>query len=225
MSGFPPASVAICRRLWRARLLALCGGLTCAGPAFAQIPAWTADEEQPAVSDSLAPATPPEPTPAPKPPEDVPLEALLTPVAKDHPADAGGSERENHVPLRYTLEAVQIRGNTRTERRVVLRYVPFKPGNVFDVDDPEVELSRYRLLGTGFFRDVQYSLKKGSARGMVVLVIDVTERNTIVINDISMGLAADAGRNGRVRRLSGYAGLDVAETNLAGTGITPRGAP
>jgi hypothetical protein len=106
----------------------------------------------------------------------------------------------------------------------VLRYVPFKPGNVFDVDDPEVELSRYRLLGTGFFRDVQFSLKKGSQRGLVVLVIDVSERNTIVINDISMGLAADAGGNGRVRVLSGYAGLDVAETNLAGTGITLGGA-
>jgi outer membrane protein insertion porin family len=128
------------------------------------------------------------------------------------------------VPLRYTLESIQVRGNTRTQRRVVLRYVPFKPGSVFDVDDPEVELSRYRLLGTGFFRDVQFSLKKGSARGLVVLVIDVTERNTIVVNDVSMGLAADANRDGRVRRLSGYAGLDVAETNLAGTGITLGGA-
>ncbi|MDF3067996.1 MAG: hypothetical protein K0R38_3597 [Polyangiaceae bacterium] len=128
------------------------------------------------------------------------------------------------MPLRYTLEAIQVRGNTRTERRVVLRYVPFKPGSVFDVDDSEVELSRYRLLGTGFFREVQFSLKKGSTRGMVVLVIDVVERNTIVINDISMGLAADAGRNGRVRTLSGYAGLDVSETNLAGTGITLGGA-
>jgi outer membrane protein assembly factor BamA len=129
-----------------------------------------------------------------------------------------------HVPLRYTLEAIQVRGNTRTQRRVVLRYVPFKPGNVFDVDDPEVELSRFRLLGTGFFRDVQYSLKKGSARGLVVLVIDVRERNTIVINDVSMGLAADSSRDGRVQNLSGYAGLDVSETNLAGTGITLGGA-
>ena len=128
------------------------------------------------------------------------------------------------MPLRYTLEAIQVRGNTRTERRVVLRYVPFKPGDVFDVDDTEVELSRYRLLGTGFFRDVQFSLRKGSSRGFVVLVIDVVERNTIVINDISMGLAADATRNGRVRTLSGYAGLDLAETNLAGTGITLGGA-
>ena len=145
------------------------------------------------------------------------------------------AHRPERDPRRPTPAAAPCRCATRSrrfrcaatrapQRRVVLRYVPFKPGNVFDVDDPEVELSRYRLLGTGFFRDVQFSLKKGSERGLVVLVIDVTERNTIVINDISMGLAADADRNGRVRRLSGYAGLDVAETNLAGTGITLGGA-
>jgi outer membrane protein assembly factor BamA len=134
------------------------------------------------------------------------------------------ADDEAPVPVRYTLEAIHIRGNTRTERRVVLRYLPFQPGNVFDVDDTEVELSRYRLLGTGFFRDVQFSLKKGSQRGLVVLVVDVKERNTIVINDLSMGLAADADRDGKVQRLSGYAGLDVAETNLAGTGITLGGA-
>ena len=71
---------------------------------------------------------------------------------------------------------------------------------------------------------MQYSLKKGSARGLVVLVIEVKERNTIVINDVSMGLAADSTQDGRVHELSGYAGLDVAETNLAGTGITLGGA-
>ncbi|MCA9595953.1 MAG: BamA/TamA family outer membrane protein, partial [Myxococcales bacterium] len=96
----------------------------------------------------------------------------------------------------------------------------FKPGDVIEVDDPEVELTRYRLLGTGFFRDVQFSLRKGSSRGQVVLVIDVVERNTIVINDLWMGLSADADTQGNARPLTAYAGLDVAETNLAGTGIT-----
>ncbi|RYZ06331.1 MAG: hypothetical protein EOO73_16840 [Myxococcales bacterium] len=226
MSGFPPASVATCRRLWRARLLALWGVLSCATPAFAQVPLWAADEEEPAaaVAPLPPPARLPEPEPAPLPAPALQLEADLAPMPREHAADASGSERGSHVPLRYTLEAIQVQGNTRTERRVVLRYIPFKPGSVFDVDDAEVQLSRYRLLGTGFFRDVQFSLKKGSARGLVVLVIDVKERNTIVINDVSMGLAADAGRNGRVRPLSVYAGLDVAETNLAGTGITLGGA-
>lgn len=122
--------------------------------------------------------------------------------------------------MRYTLQAVEVRGNTRTSTRVVLRYVPFAPGDVFDVDSPAVQLARFRLLGTGFFRDVQFSLRKGSARGLVVLVVEVAERNTIVVNDISMGLSADADTRGEEEPLTAYAGLDVAETNLGGTGIT-----
>lgn len=128
------------------------------------------------------------------------------------------------VAVRYTLENIEIRGVSRTHPRVVLRYVPFKPGDVIDVDDPEVELTRYRLLGTGFFRDVQFSLRKGSRRGLVVLVIDVEERNTIIINDLWMGLSKDADRNGVAKPLTAYLGLDAADTNLAGTGITLGGA-
>jgi outer membrane protein assembly factor BamA len=126
--------------------------------------------------------------------------------------------------VRYTLEALEVRGNTRTSTRVILRYVRFKAGDLLDVDDPEVELTRFRLLGTGFFRDVQFSLRKGSERGLVVLVIEVAERNTIVVNDVSMGLSAEADRRGRARNLSAYGGLDIAETNLGGTGITLGGA-
>ncbi len=128
-------------------------------------------------------------------------------------------------PLKYTLEGIEVRGNTKTSTRVVLRYVPFSPGDVINVDSPAVELSRFRLLGTGFFRSVEFSLKKGSARGLVVLVIDVVERPTIVINDISMGLSQRADTLGEESSpLTAYAGLDIAETNLAGTGITLGGA-
>jgi outer membrane protein assembly factor BamA len=172
-----------------------------------------------------APAGPPEapsPAPAPVPPGAAVTESIAGAATAASNCACAGNERA--APVRYTLEAIQVRGNTRTQRRVVLRYVPFQAGDIFDVDDPEVELTRYRLLGTGFFRDVQFSLRKGRARGLVVLVIDVTERNTVLINDVSMGVAADAGTDGKVRRLSAYAGLDVAETNLAGTGITLGGA-
>ncbi|HVY30769.1 MAG TPA: BamA/TamA family outer membrane protein [Polyangiaceae bacterium] len=233
MSGFLPASVAIRERAWRARFAALLLALGSSATASAQVPIFApaadarSDAAAPAASAEAAPpagAPQPAEVPAPTlPPASEADLAVQAPATEDGAAGSEASESA-HAPLRYTLEGIVVHGNTRTERRVVLRYLPFKPGNVFDVDDPEVELSRYRLLGTGFFRDVQYSLKKGSARGLVVLVIDVVERNTIVINDISMGLAADATRNGRVQRLSGYAGLDVAETNLAGTGITLGGA-
>jgi outer membrane protein insertion porin family len=121
--------------------------------------------------------------------------------------------------ITYKLEAIDVRGNTRTRSRVILRYVPFKSGDVINVDDSALELARYRLLGTGFFRDVQFSLRKGSARGRVVLVIEVAERNTIIVNDLWMGLSKDADTQGDSRPLTSYAGLDIAETNIAGTGI------
>lgn len=162
------------------------------------------------------PAAPPPPAPE---PQTTPSQSERCPCG---PAGTGiDRDAELRSPsLRYTLESIEVRGNTRTSKRVVLRYLPFESGDVFDVDDDKVQLARFRLLGTGFFRDVQFSLRKGSARGLVVLVVEVTERNTIVVNDISMGLSADADKGGQTRPLTAYAGLDVAETNLGGTGIT-----
>lgn len=126
--------------------------------------------------------------------------------------------------MRYELEGIRIKGNTRTRDRVILRYVPFRAGDELDLDDPRLELTRYRLLGTGFFSDVQLSLAKGSRRGAVFLKIDVVERNTIVVNDLWLGLSADATPGGVSRPLTAYGGADVAETNLLGTGITIGGA-
>ena len=122
--------------------------------------------------------------------------------------------------VRYLLEGIEIVGNTKTRRRVVEHFVPFRRGDMLDVDDPALELTRYRLLGSGFFRDVQLSLRKGSARGRVILVVEVTERNTLVVTDLAMGLSADADTDGRRRPLAAFAGVAGAERNLAGTGIT-----
>jgi outer membrane protein insertion porin family len=157
--------------------------------------------------------------PAPSPNVGAPLPPTLA-RSSALPAESAFAQTAPEAPVRYTLEKIEIRGNTRTRGRVILRYVPFKAGDVINPDDPRIELTRYRLLGTGFFRSVQFSLKKGSRRGLVVLVIDVVERNTIVVNNLWMGLSADADTNGKSRPLTAYAGLDVAETNLAGTGIT-----
>jgi outer membrane protein assembly factor BamA len=174
------------------------------------------------------------PAPAPPPPPD----AFTEPTAP-----AGGSLPASTLPpapcdcddrgaessrVRYELEGVVVRGNTRTNRRVVMRYVPFRLGDVIDVGDAAFQLLRYRLLGTGFFRDVELSIEKGSRRGQVVLVIEVSERNTLVLNDLWMGLSKDAevegASKGHGRPLTAYAGVDGAETNLAGTGITLGGA-
>ena len=149
--------------------------------------------------------------------------------AQASPADAGETlqespslaEQTGPTRVRYTLQGIEVRGNRRTRDRVVLRYVPFRPGDILDVNDPEVELTRFRLLGTGFFSGVELSLRKGDRRGEVVLVIEVVERNTVIVNDIWMGLAGErTNEPGAPGQVFAYGGLDVAETNLAGTGIT-----
>ncbi|HVY46606.1 MAG TPA: BamA/TamA family outer membrane protein, partial [Minicystis sp.] len=141
------------------------------------------------------------------------------PPAAPAPKPAARAD-EAKVHLRYQLEGVEVRGNKKTLTRVVLRYVRFHAGDALDVNDPEIELTRYRLLGTGFFSTVQLSLRKGSRRGTAVLVIDVVERNTIVVQNLWLGIAADEDTAGNSKPTSAFLGVQAAETNLAGTGIT-----
>ena len=128
------------------------------------------------------------------------------------------------IGLKYMLEGIEVRGNRSTHARVVLRYVPLRVGDALDVDDPELELTRFRLLGTGFFRDVQLSLRRGTKRGNVILVVDVVERNTIIVDSLWLGVSQDVNGSGNANPLTAYGGAGVTETNLAGTGIALGGA-
>jgi outer membrane protein insertion porin family len=186
----------------------------------------TPPETQP-TEEAAKPAEPPAPPPA---TIGTALEGSASqppPPPPPEPTDEGPSSivrAPGHVSLRYLLDGVEVRGNTTTLSRVVLRYIPFHAGDTIDVDDKELELTRFRLLGTGFFRDVQLSLRRGSKRGSAILVVSVVERNTIILNNVWLGLATDANSSGQVRPITAYGGLDAAETNLAGTGITLGGA-
>jgi outer membrane protein insertion porin family len=179
-----------------------------------------------------ATSTPPGPPPAPPPATlGTPVDGSTSPSPANPRVDEssfgspGGMVRTGKaIGLKYTLEGVEVRGNTTTLARVVLRYVPFRPGDVLDVNDPELELTRFRLLGTGFFRDVQLSLRRGTHRGYVVLVVDVVERNTFVVDNVWLGLSEDVESSGTARPLTAYGGAKVTETNLAGTGIALGGA-
>jgi outer membrane protein insertion porin family len=196
-----------------------------AAPARAQaVRTWGAppDDEGPTARPEVA-SPPPEPPPT----------TLGTPVPGSRSGPASPPVTDAASPVarvpdaigpRYILEGLEVRGNTATLARVVLRYVPFHAGDVLDVDDPQLELTRFRLLGTGFFRDVQLSLRRGTQRGRVILVIDVFERNTIVVDDVWLGISSDVDPSGNARPLSAYGGAKVTETNLAGTGIALGGA-
>jgi outer membrane protein assembly factor BamA len=164
-----------------------------------------------AVAASPAAAVADEPAQPAKPVSPAPP-ALPPPVPPDT-----GAAGEGH--LRYTLEGIEIHSDGRTGKRVILQHVRFHAGDVLDVADPEIELTRYRLLATGFFADVDLSLRKGSRRGAAVLVIDVRERNTIIVQNLWFGIAADEDTAGNARPLSGFLGVEAAETNLLGTGV------
>ena len=188
------------------------------------------------VEPAPAGETPAEPAGPVASPPDPPKPTMGTPVGpvgaadpnvpSSAPSDAGAGALAGprRASLRYVLEGVQVLGNTTTLARVIMSFVPFRAGDVLDVDDKELSLTRFRLLGTGFFRDVQLSLRRGSKRGYVVLVVTVVERNTIVLNDVWLGLATDAEPGGAARPLTAYGGVDVSEQNLAGTGVALGGA-
>lgn len=206
------------------RLAAFALGLSAvgaSGDAYAgPLKTWGAEPPEEAVAE---PERPPETASVPPPP---PPSSIGTPSGEPppppEPSPPPASARQGG--LRYVLEGIQVRGNTTTLARVILRFVPFQRGAILDVDDKELPLTRFRLLGTGFFRDVQLSLRRGTKRGYVVLVVDVVERNTVLVNDLWLGLSADAEPNGRARPLTAFGGLDVSEQNLAGTGIALGGA-
>lgn len=207
------------RRFGFAAAALLCAALSLGAPPLARagpIKTWGA----PAPEESTEPEVeePPPPPPPPPPP------SLERPSLPAPPPSEGPREAVGPGGLRYVLEGIEIRGNTTTLARVIQRFVPFKSGAVLDVDDEELERTRFRLLGTGFFRDVQLSLRRGTKRGHVVLVVTVVERNTIVVNDVWLGLSADAEPSGRARPLTAFGGVDVSEQNLAGTGIALGGA-
>ena len=218
--------------------------------ALAQVPTWGGESgpRAPPAASSAPPdaslASPPEPPPAtigtPTPGSTAAVSSSAPPVSSAPPNPPPGSATSpslaaagSSVALgsRYTLEGIEVRGNTSTLSRVVLRYVGLRPGDVLDVNDREIELTRFRLLGTGFFRDVQLSLRRGTRRGYVVLVISVEERNTIVIDGLWLGVAPDVNSNGKANTGSGatgaltaYGGAKVTENNLAGTGVALGGA-
>lgn len=131
---------------------------------------------------------------------------------------------ERAARLRYHVDDVQVVGNRSTRTPVVLGFVPVRTGDALDVNDTALVDARFRLLSTGFFRDVRFSLRRGRERGHAVLVVHVVERNTVVVNDVWLGVSADADADGNARPLTAFGGLDVSENNLLGTGVSVGGA-
>lgn len=137
-------------------------------------------------------------------------------IAPDTEAASAGT---GSAPIRYTLERIEVRGN-RTSAHVIAGFVPIAPGEPFEANDPSIERIRWRLMGTGWFDDVKLRLERGARRGWVVLVIEVTERNTLRLSYVVAGLSrVVTSSRSRDDALRPYAGIGVSETNLFGLGL------
>jgi outer membrane protein insertion porin family len=113
----------------------------------------------------------------------------------------------------YVIEAVRITGNHKTKTSLIvgeLAVLGLGPGVSLDASDSRVEAARYRLLSLGYFLDVHLSVARGSKRGSVVLVVDVEERGTLVINELFPATS---------EATLFWGGADVSETNFLGRGI------
>jgi outer membrane protein insertion porin family len=205
--------------------------------ARAQVPPPTAAPVPPEQTGAALPAPAPAAAPAPpavaSPPTLPPVEPTV-PIPDAPPlADAAtspvvapdsGVAAASNAPIRYVLEGIRVIGN-RTSADIIAGFVPFKPGEHFDVDDPVIESVRWRLLGTGWFDDVKLSLARGSQRGWVVLLIEVKERNTLLIDRFVMGLTRSlTNTNSTEDTIRPYVGLGLVETNLLGWGVAVSGA-
>jgi outer membrane protein assembly factor BamA len=121
--------------------------------------------------------------------------------------------------VRYVLEGIVVIGNKRTKAHTVRKFIPLKQGDFMDPESPELVATEWRLMGTGWFDRVDIRLERGAERGYVVLVVEVKERNTVVIEQLVAGLSEGvANTTDSGRTLFPWLGFKITETNLAGLG-------
>jgi hypothetical protein len=153
--------------------------------------------------DASAPAAEPPETPA----------DTSTPFAGT-PAEAAAPFADPRFGPRYVIDDVIVHGNRKTAKSIILAEVAalgLQPGATVDASDPRVDAARYRLLTLGYFLDVRLKVTRGAGKGGVVLVVDVEERGTFVINDLFPSTSAAT---------TFWGGADVSETNFLGRGIS-----
>ncbi len=118
------------------------------------------------------------------------------------------------LPARaYLVERVAFAGLSHVREWAARRHVVVEPGQT--LDEQRVLVSRLRLLQLGWFSAVETRVERGSARGQVVVVFEVTERNTLVISELLAGST-------EAQPL--YGGLGLSQQNFLGQGLTLGGA-
>lgn len=187
----------------------LVASITSAGTALAQ------DAPPDLPPPEALPDVPPEDVPLDPPPIEMSATPPLDPNAIDPDSGSAVDAGDATFGPRVQIEAIEIVGNRTTRASVILRALPIASGDVLRTGDPRLSRARWKLLGLGYFRDVELALRKGSVRGRVVLTVTVAERGTIALNRLWFGTSV----------LSPYwLGFDLSDRNFLGTGLTVGGA-
>jgi outer membrane protein assembly factor BamA len=113
----------------------------------------------------------------------------------------------------YEIERIRFVGLKRTKEAEVRRHVLVSEGELLLQE--RVLLSRLRLLQLGWFSKVETRVERGSARGLVVLVFELAERNTLLVTDFILGST-------EAQPL--YGGLGLSQQNFLGRGFGLSGA-
>ncbi len=161
-----------------------------------------------------APAAPATDAPPAFPPETAPPETP-PPLREDAAPEPNVPSFEPGFGPRYHIEQIVVSGNHKTKTALILREIGLQPGDVISASDQRVEAARFRLLSRGFFLDVRLSLMRGQKRGGAILLVEVEERGTIVINELYPSTS---------EATTFWGGIDVSETNFLGRGINLGGA-
>lgn len=105
------------------------------------------------------------------------------------------------------VERIIIVGNTRTDTSIVKQHIFIKESET--LSEEKIELSRLKMLSTGFFSEVSVKVEKGSKKGFVILIFEVMERGTLFIDELHLGVSS----------VNAYwGGLSLIDSNLAGRG-------
>ena len=168
---------------------------------------------------AAAPDARPGPAPAPPAASGPPATGAAAPLDAGPGLDASVSAAESFPVAsdfgpHYILEGIEIRGNDKTEAQLILGEIELRVGEEIAASDPRVEAARIRLLSLGYFLGVHLALERGQRRGGAVLVVEVEERGTIILNALHLGSSAAT---------AFWGGMDLAENNFLGRGISVGG--
>jgi outer membrane protein insertion porin family len=108
--------------------------------------------------------------------------------------------------LEGQIEAVRIRGNTKTKEYVIRRMIRTKPGDIYNQVRVRNDLAE--LVNSNLFESVQVVQEVGTAPGKVVVIFDVVEKRRTGQATFGFGYSSVQGAVGFV---------DLTKTNLRGT--------